>query len=44
MFFKKNVLYVQILPEHNNNMLYISWNPSKISSNVKELRFYTGKM
>jgi hypothetical protein len=39
----KNGLYVQILPEPNNNLLYIFWNPSKISSNVKSLG-YTGKM
>jgi len=40
---KKNGLYVQILPEPNNNMLYISWNPSEVSSNVKSLG-YNGKL
>jgi FlaA1/EpsC-like NDP-sugar epimerase len=39
---RKNGLYVQILPEPNNNMLYISWNPSEVSSNIKSLG-YTGK-
>jgi len=29
---RKNGLYVQILPEPNANMLYISWNPSEIST------------
>jgi len=40
---RKNGLYVQILPEPNHNMLYISWNPSEVSSNVKSLG-YTGKL
>jgi hypothetical protein len=40
---RKNGLYVQILPEPNTNMLYISWNPSEISSNIKSLG-YTGKI
>ena len=40
---RKNGLYVQILPEPNLNLLYISWNPSEVSSNVKSLG-YTGKM
>ena len=28
---RKNGLYVQILPEPNNNMIYISWDPSEIT-------------
>ena len=28
---RKNGLYVQILPEPNANMIYISWDPSEIS-------------
>tara|TARA_B100000795_G_scaffold269969_2_gene261485 strand:+ start:19581 stop:19907 length:327 start_codon:yes stop_codon:yes gene_type:complete len=28
---KKNGLYVQLLPEPNTNMIYISWDPSEIS-------------
>jgi len=40
---RNNGLYVQILPEPNNNTLYISWNPSEVSSNVKSLG-YTGKL
>ena len=40
---RKNGLYVQILPEPNNNIIYISWNPSEVSTNVKSLG-YTGKL
>ena len=36
---RKNGLYVQTLPDPNNNMLYISWNPSEVSSNVKSLGY-----
>ena len=36
---RKNGLYVQTLPEPNNNMLYISWNPSEVSTNVKSLGY-----
>lgn len=28
---RKNGLYVQILPEPNLNIIYISWNPNEIS-------------
>ena len=40
---RKNGLYVQILPDPNNNIIYISWNPSEVSLNVKSLG-YTGKI
>ena len=40
---RKNGLYVQTLPDPNNNMLYISWNPSEVSTNVKSLG-YSGKL
>jgi hypothetical protein len=40
---RKSGLYVQILPQPNNNILYISWNPSEVSSNIKTLG-YTGKL
>jgi hypothetical protein len=36
---RKNGLYVQTLPDPNNNMLYISWNPSEVSTNVKSLGY-----
>lgn len=28
---RKNGLYVQILPEPNTNMIYVSWNPNELS-------------
>ena len=28
---RKNGLFVQILPYPNNNMIYISWNPSEVT-------------
>ena len=40
---RKNGLYVQILPDPNNNIIYISWNPSEVSLNVKSLG-YKGKI
>lgn len=36
---RKNGLYVQILPDPNNNIIYISWNPSEVSLNVKSLGY-----
>lgn len=38
---RSNNLFVQILPHPNNNIIYISWNPSEISSSYKKQLNYT---
>lgn len=37
---RNNGLFVQILPQPNNNMLYISWNPSEVSASYKKQLTY----